>query len=147
DGGALTLGDFLPANGETDKKGLFALEQLYTRDGIFNLLCIPPYIESGDTYVDIGVIAAASAYCEKRRAMLIVDPPKGWTTVAKAVSGFSADPDQIGTRSKNATLFFARIRQANPLRDEQVEEFAPCGVAAGVFARTDAQRGVWKSPA
>src|SRR5262249_41534419 len=24
DGGALTLGDFLPANGETDKKGLFA---------------------------------------------------------------------------------------------------------------------------
>jgi phage tail sheath protein FI len=33
------------------------------------------------------------------------------------------------------------------LRDNQVEDFAPCGAVAGVFARTDAQRGVWKAPA
>jgi phage tail sheath protein FI len=33
------------------------------------------------------------------------------------------------------------------MRDGQVEEFAPCGAVAGVFARTDAQRGVWKAPA
>ena len=26
-------------------------------------------------------------------------------------------------------------------------DFAPCGAVAGVFARTDAQRGVWKAPA
>jgi phage tail sheath protein FI len=33
------------------------------------------------------------------------------------------------------------------LRGDQLEEFAPCGLVAGIFARTDAQRGVWKSPA
>ena len=28
-----------------------------------------------------------------------------------------------------------------------MDEFVPCGVVAGVFARTDRQRGVWKAPA
>src|SRR5207253_9044622 len=49
--------------------------------------------------------------------------------------------------SKNAALFFPRLRQPNPLRDNQAEDFAPCGAVAGVFARTDATRGVWKAPA
>jgi len=35
----------------------------------------------------------------------------------------------------------------DPLRENRLEEFAPCGAVAGVFARTDAQRGVWKAPA
>src|SRR5262249_52846215 len=46
-----------------------------------------------------------------------------------------------------SALFFPRLRQPNPKHDDQVEEFAPCGAVAGVFARTDAQRGVWKAPA
>ena len=29
----------------------------------------------------------------------------------------------------------------------RLENFAPCGAVAGMFARTDAQRGVWKAPA
>jgi hypothetical protein len=33
------------------------------------------------------------------------------------------------------------------LRDNQLEDFAPCGAMAGIFARTDATRGVWKAPA
>jgi len=80
--------------------------------------------------------------------MLLVDPPSAWTTKTIAVNQFS-DPttDFIGTRSKNAALFFPRVREANPLHDNQIESFAPCGAVAGVFARTDAQRGVWKAPA
>ena len=39
DGLHLKAPDFLPANGEADKKGLYALEQA----DLFNLLCIPPY--------------------------------------------------------------------------------------------------------
>jgi hypothetical protein len=35
----------------------------------------------------------------------------------------------------------------NTERDNQIETFAPCGAVAGVIARTDAQRGVWKAPA
>jgi phage tail sheath protein FI len=33
------------------------------------------------------------------------------------------------------------------LCENQIEVFAPCGAVAGVMARTDAQRGVWKAPA
>ncbi len=147
DGVALTkVDDFTPNNAQTDKKGLYALEQLFAMDGLFNLLCIPPYLSSGD--VDVALVSDAAAYCESRRAMLIVDPPSGWKDKTTAHDQF-ADPatDNVGTRSRNAALFFPRLRQPNPLRDNQPEEFVPSGAVAGVFARTDTQRGVWKAPA
>jgi uncharacterized protein len=138
--------DFTPANAQRDKKGLYALEQLFAMDSLFNLLCIPPYLATGD--VDVALISDAAAYCESRRAMLIVDPPSGWKDKSTAREKF-ADPntDNVGTRSRNAALFFPRLRQPNPLHDGQVEEFVPCGAVAGIFARTDTQRGVWKAPA
>ena len=37
--------------------------------------------------------------------------------------------------------------EVNPLKDGQIEPFVPSGAVAGIFARTDAQRGVWKAPA
>ena len=52
-----------------------------------------------------------------------------------------------GDAARNAALYFPRVRQADPLRDGQIDTFAPCGAVAGVMARTDAQRGVWKAPA
>ena len=145
DGLPLAVTDFLPANGELEKKGLYALEQA----DLFNLLCIPPYRSLTDLLdVDVNLISAAAAYCEKRRAMLLVDAPKDWTTKDQAKSKFTdANNDNVGTRSRNAALFFPRLRQPNPLRDNQMETFAASGAVAGVFARTDAQRGVWKAPA
>lgn len=145
DGFTLTVNDFLPPNGETDKKGLFALEQA----DLFNLLCVPPYKAASESLdVDVNLISAAASYCEKRRAMLLVDAPKNWMDKATARAKFTdATTDNVGTRSKNAALFFPRFKQPNPLRDNQTEEFAPCGAVAGVFARTDTQRGVWKAPA
>jgi uncharacterized protein len=145
DGIYLTKANFTPANGEQDKKGMYALEQA----DLFNLLCIPPYRNPTDPLdVDVTLMADAAAYCEKRRAMLIVDAPKNWSDKATAVTKFK-DPneDHVGTRSKNAALFFPRLRQPNPLHDDQVESFAACGAVAGIFARTDTQRGVWKAPA
>lgn len=145
DGLALAVADFLPANGETEKKGLFALEQA----DLFNLLCIPPYHVATDALdIDVNLVSAAAAYCEKRRAMLLVDAPKNWTTKDTAKTDFlNADDDKVGTRSRNAALVFPRLRQPNPLHDGQMENFAACGAYAGVMARTDAQRGVWKAPA
>ncbi len=142
DGAVLAKNNFTPANCESEKKGLYALEKA----DLFNLLCIPPF--AADSDVDPGLVAEAAVYCEKRRAMLIVDPPSSWTDKTKAKNQFT-DPnnDYVGTRSKNAAIFFPRLKQPNPLRDNQVETFAPCGVIAGIFARTDAQRGVWKAPA
>jgi phage tail sheath protein FI len=52
-----------------------------------------------------------------------------------------------GAAFSNAALFFPRINQPNPLHGGRMETFPPCGAIAGVFARTDATRGVWKAPA
>jgi phage tail sheath protein FI len=144
-GAALTKADdFTPQNAETNKQGMYALEQLFARDSLFNILCIPPYTGND---VEVSLISDAAAYCEKRRAMLIVDSPSTWNDKTKARGGFADPNDQVGTRSKNAALFFPRLKQPNLLRSNQVEEFAPCGAVAGIFARTDTQRGVWKAPA
>jgi uncharacterized protein len=142
DGIALSKNDFSGNNLRSQKKGLFALEKA----DLFNLLCIPPHTLEGD--LEITLIGEAAAYCEERRAMLLVDPPSGWNDKDKAREGFT-DPieDNIGTRSINAAIFFPRLKQPNPLRNNQIEDFVPCGAVAGIFARTDSQRGVWKAPA
>jgi uncharacterized protein len=136
DGIALTKADFDPVGARESKAGLYALEQV----DLFNLLCIPPYLDDVD--VDATLIAEAAKYCEDRRAMLLVDAPTKWSSVEKAI----ADAD-VGTVSKNAAVFFPRLQQPNPLHDNQMETFVPCGAVAGVMARTDATRGVWKAPA
>jgi hypothetical protein len=52
-----------------------------------------------------------------------------------------------GKEARNAALYFPRVKQPDPNRDQQSQTFVPCGIIAGVIARTDAQRGVWKAPA
>lgn len=139
DGSELTNAQFTGTNFESNKQGLYALEKA----DLFNILCISPLSPTLD--VDTTLIADAVTYCEKRRAFFIVDPPKGWTRKDDAKNGFlSTYP---GSTSNHAAIFFPRLKYRNPLRDNQMEEFVPCGAAAGVFSRTDAQRGVWKSPA
>ena len=140
DGLALTKDSFTGDGKEGAKKGLFALEQA----DLFNLLCIPPYLAAGDVDVDILLIDEAIKYCERRRAMLLIDSPKKWNDKEKAKSGIETE---VGAPSKNAAIFFPRLRQPNPLRDNQPEDFVPCGAVAGLFARTDSNRGVWKAPA
>lgn len=136
-GQPLTQTNFLPASGQANKKGLYSLEQA----DIFNILCIPPYTATED--VDASLVSEAAAYCEAKRAMLLVDPVSTWDTVAEVITGIPA----LGTNSKNAAFFFPRLTQPNPLRDNKLENFVPCGAVAGIFARTDTQRGVWKAPA
>jgi phage tail sheath protein FI len=138
DGSALDQDDFIGTGKADAKEGLYSLEQA----DLFNLLCIPPYLPTGD--VDSGLITAAATYCQEHRAFLLVDPPSSWTDKDKAKAGIEAG---VGTTSNYAAIFFPRLRQPNPLRDNQIEDFVPCGAVAGIFSRTDAQRGVWKAPA
>lgn len=122
---------------ESAKTGIYALEDA----DLFNLLCIPPLGRDSD--VGSSTLSAALAYCKKRRAMLIVDPPSSWNDTADAVSGV----DSLNLRDENAALFFPRVNIPDPLKENRLEEFVPCGTVAGIFARTDGQRGVWKAPA
>lgn len=122
---------------EASKTGFYAL----LKADLFNLLCIPPPKFGGDT--GKSTWDNATTFCEKRRAMLIVDSPVSWTDIGAV----TADTTFITTRSANAVIYFPHVKMANPLKNNQVEEFVPCGVMAGVLARTDGQRGVWKAPA
>jgi phage tail sheath protein FI len=49
--------------------------------------------------------------------------------------------------ARNAAIYFPRIKQSDPQLGGLVDVFVPCGIIAGVMARTDTQRGVWKAPA
>ncbi len=117
---------------------------LFDKADTVNLLCVPPDIRSGDT--PNAVYANALSYCVKRRAVLIVDPPTAWTSKA-AADIKTSDLGLTGAAARNAVVYYPRIRKANPLRGDLVEEFPPCGVMAGIISRTDTQRGIWKSPA
>ena len=130
---------------EEDKTGLHALDKA----DLFNLLCIPPDTRDGDT--PTAVLQTAMAYCKQRRAMLIVDSPAAWsqnkaTAAANAKNGLSG-LGFSGEAARNAALYFPRVLEADPLRDGQIDTFVPCGIVAGVMARTDTSRGVWKAPA
>jgi uncharacterized protein len=143
DGSGLAETDFLGSRDE--KTGLFALEQA----DLFNLLCIPADTRGGD--VPAQVYADSLSYCVERRAMLIVDSPAAWSTdttfFSTAADRLTTDLGLSGTDPRNAALFFPRIEEADPLRNGQISTFVPCGMIAGVMARTDTQRGVWKAPA
>lgn len=141
DGGSLTYNDFIGPGTAGNKHGLYALENT----DLFNILCIPPY--NGDD-VDVTVVTAAATYAKGRRAVYLVDPPSSWTSLQTALTQFPLMNFGISTdTSDSAIMFFPRILEPNPLIDNQLDTFVPCGVMAGIFARTDAQRGVWKAPA
>jgi len=135
--------DFVGSEGA--KSGLYAL----AKTDLFNLLCIPPDTRDGD--MPAPVYQTAMEYCARRRAMLIVDPPAAWgasadTAASNAQKGLD-DLGLSGVAARNAALYFPRVVESDPLSDGRLDTFVPCGAVAGVMARTDVQRGVWKAPA
>lgn len=138
DGSWLTVANFTGGTSYADKTGLYALRKA----DLFNLLCIPPFLADGG--IDKSMIDDAVAFCRQSRAVLLIDPPPGWKTKDDAKTKLGTD---VGSATSYAALFFPRVKEANPLHNSAIETFAPCGVVAGVIARTDAQRGVWKAPA
>lgn len=141
DGEPLTEAEFVPTGTGAGQEGLGALDGAEP----FSLLVIPPYkarqgVPNAD--VDAGVRASALACCIEHRAMYLVDPPWEWTTVAEVqlpIPGLQ--------RHENAAVYFPRIKRPDPLDGGAIIEVAPSGAVAGVIARTDRERGVWKAPA
>jgi hypothetical protein len=103
---------------------------------LFNILCVP-----GQTTP--AIIQSLQDYCRKRRAFLIVDSKSG----AKRDS-FPNDLNGLtGDDADHSALYFPWIKAPDPLQENRSREFPPSGFVAGVYARTDATRGVWKAPA
>ena len=124
------------AGSESDRTGMHALLDA----DLFNLLIVPETfgMTAGE---EAGVIPQAVALCERRRAFYIVDPPSNRTA---ADIGTWA---QGASRSRNAATYFPAVRIADPLDGSRPRTIAPSGTVAGIYARTDAARGVWKAPA
>jgi hypothetical protein len=128
---------------KSEERGIWALEKV----DLFNLLCIPPLTRETD--IGLTTLSEALAYCKERRAMLIVDPPFNWertSNVTDPAIGIDG-PTMSCLRDENAAIYFPRLKIPDPLKENSVEEFAPCGAVAGIFALTDSQQGVWKAPA
>ena len=100
-----------------------------------NLLCIP-----GQTSTVIN--SAVMTYCENRKDVFaILDAPE-----ASTVEGVIALRKTMSC--KNAALYFHWIKVSDPLsKTGKLRSCPPCGHVMGVYARTIAERGVWKAPA
>jgi phage tail sheath protein FI len=112
-----------PADWQT---GLTALDSV----DIFNLLALPGVTAQP-------VIASAAAYCEKRRAFLLLDSPPDIVTPQEMAQYLNSGALPA---SKNAALYYPWVEVAGRL-------CAPSGTIAGLICRIDGIRGVWKSPA
>ncbi len=109
---------------------------LLDRVDLFNLLCVP-----GETTGT--VLGSLETYCRAHRAFLIADSGQSdtVTTVQTVLANITGD-DAI-----NAAFYYPWIKAPNPLKQNAIDEFPPCGYVAGLYAKTDANRGVWKAPA
>ena len=125
---------------EERKSGIHALLDV----DLFNILCLPGVTDFDELNDAIAVLSTAVPFCERLRALCIIDCPKSWTTFDDALDGLA---DFNSVRSKNAAMYFPRVEMPDPLDDNRLRTFPPCGIVAGIYARTDATRGVWKAPA
>jgi phage tail sheath protein FI len=110
---------------------------LLDRINLFNILCVP-----GETKPS--KLATLQKFCRDRRAFLIVDCASDAT-----LSSLTSGPDTAltGADSINSAFYFPWVNAPDPLMEGRARLFPPSGMIAGIYARTDAQRGVWKAPA
>jgi phage tail sheath protein FI len=80
------------------------------------------------------VAGAAMRVCARRQAFLLVDPPA--SLAPTDVPSWTSNLE-----SRDAAVYVPRLRLPDG------SETATSGAVAGVFARTDRNRGVWKAPA
>lgn len=124
---------------ETDKTGIQALRDVAD----VNLLALPELAAYESTDDMVTVVSAAQRLCEQQRIFLLVDAPGSWGSVDSARAGLSAFD---AVRGNHAGLYFPHLQLTDPLTG-RLRSFPPSGAVAGVFARTDSERGVWKAPA
>jgi phage tail sheath protein FI len=125
----------------SDFVNVFEPESSLDKVDIFNLLILP-----GIT--DTSILSAALAFAEKKRAFLIMDP------IEQAVAaGPPNDHDMtdlmkssLVPKSPNGAIYFPYLKSQDPIVGGRLD-LPPSGFVAGVYARTDTNRGTWKAPA
>jgi hypothetical protein len=139
--GAALIGDY------NAKTGIYALRDV----DLFNLLCIPrtaqvdtnqshPLSESEAQ----AVMTVAEAYCEERRAFFLMDTPNT-IDEPQEIQNWLKNRDTL--RTSYAALYFPRVMIPDPLNNFRLRSVGASGTIAGLYARIDSDRGVWKAPA
>jgi phage tail sheath protein FI len=122
-------------------RGIYELERI--APNIFNLLCLPAVANLSAASAK-AVLDAAATLCEDCRAFLLVDAPADVTTLTQMVDWVSGDAKP---QTNYAAVYFPRVQIPDPLKGNELRSVGPSGTMAGIYARTDADRGVWKAPA
>jgi phage tail sheath protein FI len=120
----------------------------------FNILCLPDGIlfedspANGHTTAD-SLYETAAEFCDEQDAFLLVDLPADLTEAADltSVGAAAVSTWADGLRHKNAATYFPLLDIADPLDDHNARTVGPSGTLAGLYARIDASRGIWKAPA
>ena len=133
--------------------GIYALDTI--APDVFNILCIPAManIDQADPVGQAAyakLLTVAGQFCRDHRAMLIVDPPAAWdddTTASPLVTKMLAFAPALRSNvNTNAAVYFPRLVMSDPISGG-TKNVGPSGTLAGIWARIDASRGVWKAPA
>jgi phage tail sheath protein FI len=115
----------------------FGPDSATDRIDLYNLVCVPGLAHAA-------TLATLQAECRRRRAFLIIDSGAEATVESMIAGGTDGLTGPDGSCS---AIYFPWVRAPDPLRSGAIRPFPPCGFVAGMIARTDATRGVWKAPA
>jgi phage tail sheath protein FI len=142
--------DFL---GNSSTPGIFQPNSTLDNVEIFNLLLIPGI-------ADNAVVSAALAFAERKRAFCIIDapaqapavqiPPPAATPpnpqpIVNWMTGLTGGTYEL-PESQNGALYYPYLLSTDPVTGKIIP-MPPSGFVAGIYAATDASRGVWKAPA
>lgn len=115
---------------------------------LFNLMILPQ--DADHTAATIASLwGPASVFCQKRRAFLIMDAPSvagsEWKTVQNAIDlSKGVNSLRVGLVKDFSAIFYPRL----VLNEDGISvKVGASGAIAGLMARVDGTRGVWKAPA
>lgn len=137
-GGADGQDGAFPKKGDYEK----AFEIVDREVDIFNLMILPRDKDQKDVPDREEVWGPASVFCQQRRAFLIMDPRRSWTnadTVSKEIKSL-----RTGLVKDHAAIYWPRVKISTNGSTKAID---PSGSIAGLMARIDSNRGVWKAPA
>ena len=138
DGGAPGLNDYLGS--QAAQTGFHALDPV----DLFNLMVLPADSGAGAA-AQTDLWGPASTFCAGKRAFLLVDAPPDWTLDGRPIAQ-AAEVNTLRAPIVNdyAAVYYPRLRYSDR---GVVKEIGPSGAIAGLIARIDSTRGVWKAPA
>ena len=110
---------------------------------LFNLMILPADEDHTDP-VTRSLWGPASIFCQQQRAFLLIDAPR-WADVQEATHPATGVASlRLGLVKDHSALYYPNL--LIPENGLNVE-VGPSGAIAGLMARTDTNRGVWKAPA